>query len=73
MGSSAKRIWCWCGAVLMLVVAIYSMMAILQAGSIYEGERALRNLRFWGSITLSSLLASAILIFFAIRSPKLDR
>lgn len=72
MGSSAKRISCWCGAVFMLVVAIYSLLGILQAGSIYEGERALRNFRFWGSITLLSLFASAILIFCAIRSRKPD-
>lgn len=65
MGSGAKRIWCWCwcGAVLMLAVAIYSLMGILQAVSLYEGERALRNFRLWGAVILSSLFASAILVF----------
>lgn len=73
MGSGAKRIWCWCGAVLMLAVAIYSLMGILQAASLYEGERALRNFRLWGAVMLSSLFASAILVFFAARSRKPGR
>lgn len=70
MRSGAKRIWCWCGVVLMLAVAIYSLMGIVQAASLYEGERALRNLRLWGAMMLSSFFVSAILACFAIRSCK---
>jgi hypothetical protein len=54
----------------MLLVAFYSAMGILQAGSIYVGERALQNLRFWGAIMVLSLVGSAFSTFYAIRLGK---
>ena len=65
-----KRIAYWCLAALMLLVSLYAAMGVLQAGSIYEGERALRNFRFWGSITLMSLLMSIVSAVLAICSKK---
>jgi hypothetical protein len=56
----------------MLIVALYSAMGVLQAGSIYTGERALHNLRFWGSITVFSLIASIFSGFHAFRSRKTE-
>jgi hypothetical protein len=73
MSSGTKRVWCWCGAAFMFLVALYSFMGILQAGSIHEGERALRNLRLWGPIMASGLLASAFFVFFAVRLGRSDR
>jgi hypothetical protein len=54
----------------MLMVGLFATMAVLQAGSIHTGERALQNLRFWGSIAASSFIASILFGFYAIRSRK---
>jgi hypothetical protein len=54
----------------MLIVGLYSALGVLQAGSIYVGERALQNLRFWGAITVFSLIGSVLFGFYAIRSKK---
>jgi hypothetical protein len=54
----------------MILVALYSAMGILQAGSIYVGERTLQNLRFWGAIMVLSLIGSAFSTFYAIRLGK---
>jgi hypothetical protein len=70
MTPNAKRICCWCVAALMLIVSLYSATGVLQAGSIYVGERALQNLRFWGSITVFSFIVSVLFGLYAIRSKK---
>jgi hypothetical protein len=70
MTPDAKRIFRWWAIALMLLVALYSAMGILQAGSIYVGERALLNLRFWGAIMVASLIGSAFCGFYAIRLGK---
>lgn len=70
MSVNAKRIYCWWAAATMLIVGLYSAMGVLQAGSIYVGERALQNLRFWGSITAFSLIGSALFSLYAIRLRK---
>lgn len=44
-------------------------MGVLQAG-IYAGERALQNLRFWGSITVFSFFGSVLFGRYAIRFKK---
>jgi len=51
----------------MLLLALYAAMGILQAGSIFVGERAARNLHFWGLIATFSLVGSIIFSLFAIR------
>lgn len=70
MTLNAKRICCWCAAALMLIVALYSAMGVLQAGSIYAGERALQNLWFWGAITVFSLIVSILFGLYAYCSHK---
>jgi hypothetical protein len=52
----------------MLILGLYSAMAVLQAGSIDVGERALQNLRFWGSIAVCSFIVCVLLGLYAIRS-----
>jgi hypothetical protein len=54
----------------MLVVACYSALTILQAGSLYERERALFNLRFWGTTMLLSVSAAVVCGYLAIRIRK---
>jgi hypothetical protein len=70
MTPNAKRICCWWAAALMLIVGLYSAMGVLQAGSIYVDERALQNLRFWGSITVFSIVGGVLFGICAIRSKK---
>lgn len=70
MTSNAKRISCWSAAALMLIVSLYSAMGVLQAGSLYVGERALQNLRFWGAITVLSLIGSFSVGLYAVRLKK---
>lgn len=67
INADGKRICCWWAAAAMLIVGLYSAVGVLQAGSIFVGERALQNLRFWGSITVFSLVGCALIIFFALR------
>ena len=70
MTRNAKYLSCWCAALVLLIVTLYSAMGVLQAGSIYPGERALQNLCFWGSITVISLIGSVLSILDAIRLEK---
>lgn len=70
MTPNAKRICCWWAAALLLIAGLYSAMGVLQAGSIYLGERALHNLRFWGSLTVFSLIGSVLFGLYAIRCSK---
>lgn len=43
MTRNTKKICSWWAAVLMLLLSLYAAMGILQAGSIFTGERAARN------------------------------
>ena len=54
----------------MVLVACYCALAILQAGSLYTGEKALFNLRFWGGFMVVGLIAAALFGFFAVRVGK---
>jgi hypothetical protein len=54
----------------MLMVGLYSALGVLQAGSLYVGERALQNLRFWGSIMGLSLIGSVFFGLYAVRLKK---
>lgn len=70
MTGIAKKRWFWLAAWLLVLVAAYSALGILQALSIYQGERVLMNLRFWGSAMVSSLVGASVCIFFAVRYRK---
>jgi hypothetical protein len=45
-------------------------MGLLQAASLYAGERAMQNLRFWGSITVFSFVGSVLFGLYAIGFKK---
>jgi hypothetical protein len=40
MTPNVKQICCWYAAALMLIVSLYPLMGVLQAGSIYATQRA---------------------------------
>jgi hypothetical protein len=54
------------GCVLLLVSA-YGLGGVLQAASLFEGARALRNANLWGSIALVAFLGALICFWFAKR------
>jgi hypothetical protein len=65
-GAVAK--WaCTIGSVALALAAMYTLMGVLQALSLFTGERALRNVSLWGSLSLVCLFASAFLIAKALR------
>jgi hypothetical protein len=70
MARNARRSCCWAAAAIMLLVALYSAMGIVQAGSLFVGERAFLNLRFWGSILVLSLIGTVFFGCYAIRLAK---
>jgi hypothetical protein len=70
MTGAVKKRWFWLAACALILVAAYSALGILQAFSLFQGERVLVNLRLWGSIMLSSLIGASICIFFAARCGK---
>ena len=73
MSATAKKVCLWLASALLLLVACYCALAILQAGSLYVGGRAMFNLRFWGAFFVVSLFASVVFGYFAIRVGKLGR
>jgi hypothetical protein len=55
------------GGALFAVAALYALMGVLQALSLFTGERALRNVNLWGSLFLVGVFASALLVAKAAR------
>jgi len=60
-------------SVLMILAAIYSALGVLQAASLFTGERALRNLNFWGTIICVAFSCSALFGFLAFRASRLAK
>ncbi|MBB6249393.1 hypothetical protein [Rhodanobacter sp. A1T4] len=60
-------------SVLMILTAIYSALGVLQAASLFTGERALRNLNFWGTIMCVAFACSALFGFLAFRASRLAK
>lgn len=73
MPRTTKKRWLWLAALVMMLCAVYSALGILQALSLYQGERVLANLRLWGSTVSLSLIAAVVCIVFASRSGKPPR
>lgn len=67
MTRTTKRLGCFLIAFLMLLLCLYSTMCIIQAGSIFVGERADWNLRFWGPIAMLGFAGSVFFGVYAIR------
>jgi NO-binding membrane sensor protein with MHYT domain len=54
-------------AFVLTIIACYSALGMLQALSLFKGERLSVNLGLWGSIMVSSLVAGGICVYFAFR------
>jgi len=68
-----KRTLFWVASALMVIGALYCGLGILQAESLYTGERAVANLRLWGSLMLAALIIAVILGIVAFRLAKRGR
>lgn len=65
--ATASKWACALGGAVLAVAAMYALMGVLQATSLFTGERALRNVNLWGSLFLVALSASIFLIAKAVR------
>jgi hypothetical protein len=53
--------------VVSLLMAAYSLVGVLQAGTLFDGERALRNYQVWGTATVAFLLCAVACFVWAWR------
>jgi hypothetical protein len=60
----------WLFALLLLLLAIYSALGVLQALSISEGARAIWNINFWASGALLATVVAWLVAPIRSRSPK---
>ena len=67
MSNSAKKRLFTVAAWALILIGVYSILGILQALSLFQGERVLVNLRLWGSIMLFSFLGATICFVVAGR------
>jgi hypothetical protein len=67
MSNSAKKRLYIGASILLVLAAIYCGLAILQAASLFTGERALHNLYFWGSGMCTALVAALVFGVLAYR------
>jgi hypothetical protein len=58
----ASKWACALGCAVFAAAALYALMGVLQALSLFTGERALRNVNLWGSLFLVSLSVSVFLL-----------
>jgi predicted Co/Zn/Cd cation transporter (cation efflux family) len=53
--------------VVSLLMAAYSLVGVLQAGMLFDGERTLRNYQVWGTATVVFLLCAVACFVWAWR------
>jgi predicted Co/Zn/Cd cation transporter (cation efflux family) len=73
VGSSLKLFSVLVVGVVSLLMAAYSLVGVLQAGMLFEGERALRNYQLWGSVTVVFLLCAVACFVWAWRLARRQR
>lgn len=61
-------LWLACGA--LMLFALYCLLALIQAGSLYTGERAQANVRFWGPLAITSAAGAIACAGFARRTGR---
>lgn len=57
----------------LLVAAAYCSVGALQAASLFTGDRAVRNVQFWGALTCLAICGSALFGPLAARASRLAR
>jgi predicted Co/Zn/Cd cation transporter (cation efflux family) len=59
--------------VVCLLMAVYSLVGVLQAGMLFDGERAMRNFQVWGPATLIFVVCAAGCFLWAWRLVRRQR
>ena len=59
--------------VVSLFLTVYSLIGVLQAGMLFTGERAVRNLQVWGSATVLFLVGAIACFVWAWRLVRRHR
>jgi hypothetical protein len=73
MGPSFKLFSLLVLGVVSLLMAAWSLVGVLQAGTLFTGERALRNLQIWGVATVLFLACAALFFVWAWRLARRHR
>ena len=73
MGPSFKLFSLLVLGVVCLLMAAYSLVGVLQAGMLFAGERAVRNLQVWGAATLIFLVCGVACFVWAWRLVRRQR
>jgi hypothetical protein len=71
MSNLAKKRLFLAISVFLVLAVIYCALAILQAASLFTGERALRNLYFWGSLMCVAFVGAVVFGVLAHRVGRL--
>jgi uncharacterized membrane protein YqjE len=59
--------------VVSLLMTVYSLVGVVQAGILFTGERALRNFQVWGSATAVFLIGAIACFVWAWRLVRRQR
>jgi hypothetical protein len=70
MSAWVKKLAFGLASALMILAALYCALAILQAGSIFTGERASFNLAFWGILMGFAVIAA---VAFGVTAARVDK
>ena len=73
MGPSFKLFSLLVLGVVSLLMSAYSLVGVLQAQTLFTGERAVRNLQVWGVATVLFLACSAVCFVWAWRLARRHR
>lgn len=73
LGASFKLFSLLVLGVVSLLMAAYALVGVLQAGMLFEGERALRNYQVWGTATVVFLLCAVACFVWAWRFARRQR
>jgi predicted Co/Zn/Cd cation transporter (cation efflux family) len=73
VGASFKLFSLLVLGVVSVLLAAYSLVGVLQAGMLFEGERALRNYQVWGTATVVFLLCAVACFVSAWRVARRQR
>lgn len=57
----------------LLLAAVYCALGVLQAASLFTGDRAVRNVHFWGSLTCVGIFGAVFFGVLAVRAARLAR
>ena len=73
MGPSFKLFSLLVLGVVSLLMSLYSLVGVLQAQTLFSGERAARNLQVWGVATVLFLAGAAVCFVWAWRLVRRHR